>query len=218
MKLKKNTSLQLALFTAILALVVGLGFSYFWNTHNSLKASALHGTYLENPRTINEFSLKGTDNKPFDNASLQGQWTMVFFGFTSCGYLCPTTMAELGKMYRILEKKGVQPLPRVIMVTLDPKRDDINKLGDYVRTFDPHFVGAKGNEEVVARMTREMGVVYEKVSVPNSRNANNYDIQHTGTVMLFNPQGKLNAFFTTPHKAELLAQDYALLLSAQKAG
>ena len=73
-----------------------------------IDSTAFHGTYLENPRTVNQFSLIGTDQKPFENKSLQGHWTLVFFGFTNCGYLCPTTMAELGKMYRLLEEKGVK--------------------------------------------------------------------------------------------------------------
>lgn len=171
-----------------------------------------HGTFLDKPRKIQPFVLTGTDNVPFNNASLQGQWTMVFFGFTNCGSICPTTMAELGKMYHLLEKKGVKKLPRVVMVSVDPERDNLDKLSHYVKAFDPHFYGAQGDEDTINAMTKELGVAYAKINLPQE-NSQKYDIEHTGTVMLFNPKGELNAFFTTPHYASLLAKDYLLLAS-----
>lgn len=136
-----------------------------------------------------------------------------FFGFTNCGYLCPTTMAELAKMYRTLEEEGVQPLPRVVMVSIDPDRDNLEKLNQYVKAFDPHFYGARGSDEIVKQMTREMGIAYAKIAIPNDNDPHNYDVQHSGAVMVFNPNGELNAFFTTPHQANLLAKDYQLLVS-----
>lgn len=175
--------------------------------------NAFHGTLLEKPREIEQFSLTGIDNKSFTNASLQGQWTIVFFGFTNCGYVCPTTMAELNKMYRLLEEKKVKPLPQIVMVSVDPQRDSLDKLDHYVRAFNPHFYGARGDEDVVRKMTREMGIAYAKVELPNSQNSENYDMQHSAALMLFNPQGELTAFFTTPHQADLLAKDYQLLVS-----
>ena len=171
-----------------------------------------HGTFLDKPRKIQPFVLTGTDNVPFNNASLQGHWTMVFFGFTNCGSICPTTMAELGKMYHLLEKKGVKKLPHVVMVSVDPERDNLDKLSHYVKAFDPHFYGAQGDEDTINALTKELGIAYAKINL-SQENAQNYDIEHTGTVMLFNPKGELNAFFTTPHYASLLAKDYLLLVS-----
>lgn len=205
-------------FTVVILLALaGLFSGIFVGQHMSFKKKVdvanFHGTYLENPRTINQFSLTGTDQKTFDNASLQNQWTLVFFGFTNCGYLCPTTMAELGKMYRILESKGVKDLPHVVMISIDPERDDQEKLGKYVTSFHPNFYGARGDDLSIKAMTREMGIAYAKVMDKDSNDPKNYDVQHSGAVMLFNPQGELNAFFTTPHRADLLAKDYMLLVS-----
>jgi protein SCO1/2 len=205
-------------FTVVILLALaGLFSGIFVGQHMHFKkkidVAHFHGTYLENPRTVNQFSLRGTDQKTFDNSSLQGQWTLVFFGFTNCGYLCPTTMAELGKMYRILETKGVKSLPHVVMISIDPDRDDHEKLAGYVTSFHPDFYGARGDEPSIKAMTREMGIAYAKVLDKDSTDANNYDVQHSGAVMLFNPQGELNAFFTTPHHADLLAKDYMILVS-----
>lgn len=209
----KGVGLTVVVLLAIGALFAGIFVSQHFHFDKKIDLSQFHGTFLQNPRTVNEFSLTGTDSKPFDNSSLKGHWTLVFFGFTNCGYVCPTTMAELGKMYRILQKNQVKELPKVVMISIDPERDNIDKLSQYVTSFQPAFYGARGEEKPIKSMTREMGIAYAKVINKESTDPKNYDMQHSGAVMLFNPKGELNAFFTTPHKADLLAKDYMLLVS-----
>jgi protein SCO1/2 len=209
----KAVTLTVAILLALAGLFAGIFVSQHLHFKKKIDVVAFHGTYLENPRTVNQFSLTGTDQKPFDNQSLLGHWTIVFFGFTNCGYLCPTTMAELGKMYRILEEKGIKNLPHVVMISIDPERDNPDKLGHYVSSFHTSFYGATGNEDSLQSMTREMGIAYGKVAIRDSTDSLNYDVQHSGALMLFNTQGELNAFFTTPHHADLLAKDYMLLVS-----
>lgn len=214
MKLKiKGVPFTLAILLAFVGLFAGIFVSQHLPFKKKIDVALFHGTYLESPRAVNPFSLTGVDKRVFDNASLKGQWTMVFFGFTNCGFLCPTTMAELGKMYRILEDKGVTQLPRVVMISIDPERDSLDKLGQYVTAFHSSFYGARGDEEAIKLMTKEMGIANAKVANKDASNPQNYDVQHSGAVMLFNPQGELNAFFTTPHHADLLAKDYMLLIS-----
>ena len=198
---------------AIVALVLGVFISQFVNLNKGIDVAEFHGTLLDKPREVNSFLLMGTDNVSFNNASLQGHWTMVFFGFTNCGTICPTTMAELGKMYRLLEEKGVKTLPRVVMVSVDPERDSLDKLNHYVKAFNPQFYGARGEESSIKEMTQEVGIAYAKIALQGSQDAQNYDIEHTGTVILFNPKGELSAFFTMPHQAPMLAKDYMLLVS-----
>lgn len=210
---KKRITLTVGVLLAFAGLLSGIFVSQHLHFNKKIDVSEFHGTYLEHPRTINQFTLMGTDQKPFDNTSLQGQWTLVFFGFTNCGYLCPTTMAELGKMHRILEEKGIKKLPHVVMISIDPERDTLDKLGHYVTAFNPTFYGARGEDESIKLMTREMGIAYEKIANKESKDPQNYDVEHSGAVILFNPQGELNAFFTTPHHADLLAKDYMLLVS-----
>ncbi|MFA5959379.1 MAG: SCO family protein [Tatlockia sp.] len=195
---------------AFVALILGLFVSQHLRS-KQIDVSQFHGTLLEKPREIEPFTLTSTENTPFSNENLKGQWTLVFFGFTNCGYLCPTTMGELGKMYRRLEEMSVKPLPRVVMISVDPERDSLEKLHHYVRAFDAHFLGARGEDAIIKQMTREMGIAYSKI--PNEKNSTYYEIEHSGAVMLFNPKGELSAFFTTPHHADLLVKDYQLLVS-----
>ena len=98
----------------------------------------------------------------------------------------------------------------MVLVSVDGERDTAEKLKTYVRAFHANFYAARGDKESIARITREMGIVYEKMNIQDNEN---YDVLHSGTIMLFNPQGQLNAFFTTPHQAKLLAADYELLVN-----
>lgn len=209
----KSVTFTVVVLLALAGLFSGIFVGQHFHFKKKIDVSTFHGTYLENPRTVNRFSLEGVDEKSFDNKSLKGKWTLMFFGFTNCGYVCPTTMAELAKMYRTLEDKGVKNLPRIVMISIDPERDTPEKLRGYVTSFHPNFYGARGDEESIKSMTREMGIAYAKVIEKGSNDATNYDIQHSGALMLFNPNGELNAFFTTPHHADLLAKDYLLLVS-----
>lgn len=209
----KSVTFTVVILLAFAGLFSGVFVGQHMHFKRKIDSSKFHGTYLENPRPVNSFSLTGMDNKPFDNASLQNKWTLVFFGFTNCSYVCPTTLAELNKMYHLLEEKGVKNLPQVVMISIDSDRDNQKKLSSYVTSFHPAFYGARGDEKSIKSLTREMGIVYAKVMDKDQNNTENYDIQHSAALMLFNPQGELNAFFTTPHYADLLAKDYMLLVS-----
>jgi protein SCO1 len=208
---KNRITITVAVLLAFVAFVFGLFISQHVHLDKKVDLSQFNGTLLDTPREVKEFDLIRSDKASFTNASLKGHWTMLFFGFTNCGSICPTTMAELGKMYRLLQKEGVKELPQVIMISVDPERDTLKHLDQYVKAFDPHFYGARGSEEAISSMTKEMGIAYTKV-MKNDDDSTNHDIEHTGTIMLFNPQGQLSAFFTTP-KAPLLAKDYQLLVS-----
>lgn len=198
---------------ALMALVLGVYLSQQWYSTKSMDVSQFNGTILSKPRSIDPFVLTGIDNKPFDNHQLLGHWTMIFFGFTHCGSICPTTMAELGKMTRLLEKKGAKTLPQVVMISVDPSRDSLDKLAHYVKAFDPHFYGARGEDEEIRRMTQELGVAFSKVEKKSKDGTQQYTVEHTGTIMLFNPRGELMGFFTSPHQASMLAQDYLKLIA-----
>ena len=226
---KKRINLTIFLLLAFAALIMGLFVSQNMPKKNTpIDSSRFHGTLLNKAREIGSFSLQGIDNKPFDNQSLQGQWTYLFFGFTHCGTICPTTLAEMAKMVRLLESQNIRPQPKIVFISLDPARDNLAKLKKYTQAFDPNFYAAIGEPSDLEKMTEELGVAYEKVEQAKAQNAkeNNengnkdynkdYNIEHTGTLMLFNPEGALQAFFTTPHQAEWLAEDYQMLAQASE--
>lgn len=191
---------------AIIALLFGM-----WTQHNSQpqkKTVALEtGTILPAPHPVSSFNLTGTDNKPFTNQNLQGKWSMIFYGFTKCPMLCPTTLTTLNDMYQRLEKDQVSTMPQVVFISLDPERDTPAAIQKYLKSFNPHFVGATGKKAAIDKMTGEMNVIYEKAANPNGKDKGDYLVNHSGTILVINPQGKLFAVFTTPHNAEKLSHD-----------
>lgn len=211
-----NKKKALVIVTALLLILAGVVADIFYSKHQKAKKLAekaqFHGTLLDTPRSVKAFSFIGTDGTPFNQTSLRDQWTMVFFGFTHCGLVCPTTMAELGKMYRMLEDKRVDPLPKVVMISIDPARDDLTGLRKYVTAFHPDFHGARGSEKMTRTMAAALGIAYAKVAANPHAPSPIDDIEHTGALVLFNPAGKLAAFFTGPHQAKALGDDYDWLI------
>lgn len=211
---KNRITITVIALLAIVGLVLGLFVSQYVHQSHQMDTSKFHGAWLDKPRSLSAFHLMETDGAVFDNQSLLHHWTMVFFGFTTCPSVCPTTMAELSKMSQLLEEQAVMPLPRVILVSLDPETDSLKQLRKYVTAFNPHFLGARGvDDAAIKTMTQEIGIAYTKMSV--SGNEKEYTIDHTGTIMLFNPEGKLTAFFTMPHHAKQLAEDYQLAVATR---
>lgn len=205
--MKKNILWTVLALLAFASAAVGL--FVYQHLHQAPDLSAVKGTALSTPRAMPDFDFAATNGGRFDNARLQGHWTLLFFGFTSCGTICPVTMGEMAKTYRLLEADRLQQLPQVVMVSIDPKRDTLNKLRDYVSAFDVHFMGARAVNTRVKALSENLGLAYEKVAMPQK--GEDYEFQHSGTVMLINPQGKLVAFFTMPHNAQDIANDYKIL-------
>ena len=198
------------LFIAILITIVITVLTHRHPLEKKITMQQFHGTLLNEPRSIHPFSFTGIDKKPFTEAHLKNQWTMIFFGFTHCRSMCPTAMAELAKMMRILDNQSTLKRPQVIMISIDPTHDSLDALNQYVKTFNPLFFAARGDDASVRALANELGIAY--MNIANPSDPRDDDIQHTGAVMLFNPTGQLVAFFTPPHHASTLAHDYQLLL------
>lgn len=192
---------------AAIALLFGMWTQY--NTHDKSKPIELeNGTIIPVPHDISNFNLVGLDNKPFTNQNLKGKWTMIFFGFTNCPMLCPTTLTTLNKMYEKLDQDHVATMPQVLFISLDPDRDTPKAIAKYLKSFNKHFVGATGKQEMLDKMTKEMNVVYEFAKKPHDKkDSKDYTVNHSGTIILVNPEGKLFAIFSSPQDAAQLSND-----------
>jgi protein SCO1 len=193
-----------AFFVAFFALMTGIWFAAY--DHRHFDPESMHGTWLNTPRVLKPFQMQFTDGSAFTNDSLKGHWSMIYLGFTHCPQVCPITMTELAKTVRLLKRQGVSELPQVVMITVDPARDDVATMKEYVKGFHPDFGGAVPSEDVLKQVAHELGTAYEKQAGKSE------DIEHTGAVMMFNPQGQLAGFFSYPHKAADLAQDFTAVV------
>lgn len=148
---------------------------------------------LQTPRKFSNFELTDHLGQPFGLEQLKGQWSLIFFGFTHCPDICPTTMAASAKMYAALEDDAKEQL-QVVLISLDPERDTTEKLAEYVPYFSPDFVGATGNQYVLLKLATELNVAFSKVELEND----DYTIDHSGNMILVNPYGHYHGFLKPP--------------------
>ena len=147
---------------------------------------------FDNPRIINEFSLINHDGAPFTLADLKGHWTLVYFGFTRCPDICPTTLMDLNRLLNNLDADIAQKT-KVVMVSADPARDTPELLKPYVQHFNTQFTGVTGEFVETMKLAQNLNVAFNKVVM-----GDDYTIDHTGNLILVNPKGHYHGFFKPP--------------------
>jgi protein SCO1/2 len=149
---------------------------------------------LDKPRIFSDFELEDHRGELFNNERFQGVWSIVFFGFTHCPDICPTTLAMLNDTYSKLKDSEKERL-QVVMISLDPERDTVEKLAEYVPYFNPKFTGVTGNKHLIRRLTAELNVAYNQVPLSDD----DYTVDHSTQLILINPMGHYHGFFKAPH-------------------
>ena len=153
-----------------------------------------NGLYLfEIPRDLGEFSLLDQRGEAFIPERFEGTWTLVFFGFTYCPDICPATMAFLNGFIKELEGTEAEDT-RVVMISVDPARDTVEQLSEYVPYFNPEFVGVTGEFLELHRLATAMNTPFRKVPGQGE----NYQVDHSANVVLINPRGDYHGFFKAP--------------------
>lgn len=166
----------------------------------------ISATVLNPPKAISDFRLLNHHGEPFTLDSLKGKWSFLFFGYTHCPDICPTTMHTLAQMDRALaEDPGARADMQVVFVSVDPRRDTVQQLGKYVPYFNKAFIGVTGPEPEINRVTRQLGVLHIRIEPKQGRD---YLVDHSASVLLFSPAGALRALFSAPHEAARLAADF----------
>lgn len=141
-------------------------------------------------------------------ADWRGKVVVLFFGFTQCPDVCPTTLATMADVMKRLGPQADRV--QVLFVTVDPERDTPAVIGPYVTAFDPRFVGLYGDRDATARAAREFKVFYQKVP---GKTEGTYGIDHTAASYVIDAQGRLRLYVRHQQTAEDLAADLERLLA-----
>ncbi len=165
---------------------------------------------LQAPRALPDFVLTDHRGNRLLPADLEGDWRWLFFGFTHCPDVCPTTLHTLARASELLSDLPQDEQPQVMMISVDPMRDDPEQLSKYVPFFDPGFLGATGDMEDLQRLASTVGAAFSYIPTEDG-----YTVEHTASLFLIDPEGRLSAVFTTPHTAEGLARDYRRVITAR---
>jgi len=164
------------------------------------------GTLLPSAKAVSDFQLTDHNGKPFSRENLRGKWSFAFFGYTHCPDVCPTSLSMLAQVMKKLEKDStLDTLPQVIFVSVDPERDTPELLEKFVPYFHPDFIGVTGDPQPLLLLTRQLGIMYGKAP---GDNADNYLVDHSASIILFDPDGNFLALFGMPHDPDLIAQEF----------
>lgn len=159
-----------------------------------------YGTRLLNIRPVEayQFTLTAHDGSTKSLTDFQGKVVLIFFGFVNCPDVCPTTLLELGKVYKALTPSEQERL-QVLLISVDPERDTLEKLRDYVTFFGSTFLGLTGTPEQIAEVAKKYGVFYQKSAI---KSPTEYNVDHTATVFALDPKGQLRLIYGSGKAAE----------------
>ncbi len=170
------------------------------------RAELQYATMLPEPSELPNFSLSDHEGNAFTRDDLLGDWNLVFFGFTNCPDICPATLGRLGIARTRVEEAG-GTFPGIILISVDPERDTVKAMSDYVGQFGAGFKGVTGALDQLELLTRSLGIYFAKSGDVDGA----YSVDHSAVVLLFNESGEWQALFGAPHTVDAFVQDVPVL-------
>lgn len=163
-------------------------------------------------REIAPFELRDQHGHPFTNAALDGVWSFLFFGYTHCPDVCPTTLGVLNSLAQKLGAEGRDV--RFVFVSVDPERDTPEQLGRFLGYFNADFIGVTGTPAEIDQLTGQLGVLHMRVD--GGEDATGYLVDHTAGVILVDPDGRYHALFMPPLSAAGMLDDFRKIRAAYR--
>ena len=157
------------------------------------------GLYLiEPPRNLGSFNLMDSAGKEFLPKDFEGKWNMLFLGFTFCPDICPITMSMLSRIEKGLDIENQEKI-RIFLVTVDPDRDSPDQLKVYLENFSENFIGLTGGLDQIYNFATRVNAPFNPIK---NNKESNYTVDHTGSIILINPEGNYAGFFRAPHNQD----------------
>ena len=206
---KRDKAVKKTVYIAVasVAVVLGLTFNKFINkpSRTPEQLSQMGTVLFETPRAVDWQNLQSHKGQNFSNDNLKGGWTMVYFGYTFCPDICPITLSQLNKLDTKLKKDEPELAKkmRYVMVSVDPRRDTVEKLNGYVPHFNPDFVGITGGMKDIHNLAVQMNIPYTPVVEPEDEY---YLVDHGANIAVINPKGDYHGFIRPPLEPEKLAK------------
>lgn len=147
-------------------------------------------------RALADFELSKHDGTSMTNEDLKGQWTLMFVGYTFCPDICPVTLAQINSVYPQLQQSVTDTPLKIWFLSVDPQRDTVERLNEYVNYFNPEFIATTGPHSVLFPLVRSMGMMY---SISESTDNPNYLVDHSASIVVINPSGNIIGRFKPKH-------------------
>lgn len=168
--------------------------------------SPFHASNISHAFTQADFRLLDHNGQPHSLADFRGKVVALFFGYTHCPDVCPTTLADLAQTMRLLGKDAEKV--QVLFITVDPERDTPKLLAEYVPAFNPSFLGLHGDAQATSETAKSFYVNYQKQTT-----ASGYTVDHSVGTFLVDPKGRVRLRAPLAQRADWLAEDIRLLLA-----
>lgn len=194
---------------AMLALVVGVYLSISLTAPKKPEFAQMYPA----PRVLHDVQLQAHDGTQITNSWFEEQWTILFVGYTFCPDICPTTLAELKRIYPALSGLADETPIEVLFLSVDPNRDDVPRLNQYIEFFNPAFTAATAPHKQLFPFVRSLGMAY---SMAESTDNPNYLVDHSASVVVINPDAMVVGRFKPHHKpgtAQLAISDGEQILA-----
>jgi protein SCO1/2 len=204
MVLRKTWAVGLALVVFFGSIAAGCGSS---SGSSGPTATPLPGTVLDPPKVVSDFTLTSDANQPFHLSDLRGKVAVLFFGYTHCPDVCPTTLADFKRVKAHLGDDADRV--SFVFISVDGARDTPERLATYVHAFDPDFIGLTGDDATLRTIAQDYGVFFQRV---NYDNPDNYLVDHTASSFAVGPEGKLRVVFAYQSDPAGMAQRIRSLL------
>ena len=208
-----RTQTTVVVLVALVALVMGLTVFKTLNRSGQLNPAELLDAgivLLPQSRPLPELTLIDVEGQPQAVTALTGRWTLMFFGYTFCPDICPTTLAELRQLNGLLSEEDRQRV-QVVMVSVDPNRDTPQQLKQYLGFFDAGYRGLTGPLGDIQALSGRVGIPF----IPGDESLPNYTVDHSGNLALLGPDGRQHGFIRAPLKVQKLAEALPALLASQ---
>jgi protein SCO1/2 len=193
----------------MLALSSSYAFCHDLNTHTQAENSPSIATVIRPSKAIANVSLIDTSGKTFTTNNFVGHWTLLFFGYSHCPDICPRTLTTITQAWHLIPAKFKDKHAlRFIFVSLDPKNDTTLSLSKFLHRFDQSFIGLTGDEDTIKAWGKTLGIY----SWQDPASPSTVKLDHSATLLLVDPQGRLHAIFSPPHQTEAIAKDLQLLV------
>lgn len=193
---------NLAVLAAIVAVAALAVAAWWW-----FRPQPIHGTEFVAGAPLYDFTLQSSAGGTASLSDFRGKWVMLYFGYTSCPDVCPTTLGDMARVYDLLGRRAERV--QGIMVTLDPARDTPEQMATYLHYFEPTFVGLSGDQATVDEAATRYGIFYER---REGAGAGDYFIDHTSSLLLIDPDGQLRVMYPYGVPAEDIAADVKYLM------
>ena len=217
-----SSSRPLIVWSMVIILFMVVVATGMWYSSRSGEVNIKGVRYFSSPVKLNDFHLKDHNQQRYDNQRLAGHWNVLFFGYTHCPDICPTVMQDMANVYKEYNKRQDSKDLQVVFVSVDPNRDSLKLLKDYVNYFNPNFLGVTGERRQIDALTSSVGAMYdfedgisgELLTAKQVEGKQGYKVNHYAALIVINPNGQMVAHIYPPHELQRVVNALVTIINS----